>query len=269
MLSERLKDLQQMRVSKQTTLAKFKDIAGSNWKTSSLCNVISTISTHIYDLDACVKRTLNTVDGIIQVCAEMNACLEFCCESILDLSVQTNYRHLKGEDHIFSHDQLRLMKQMSPQWHELRKSAVTTGSTLFTALGLETLKKQQEHYDFVRFEKAKSEPTARIKERMEHGQRNEINAVATLVGKVFPCFYPSYTFSEEGCVKYTLDESYIIVSPDGSRLNSATRQTEIAVEIKCPFPEMQDPTSLLYTIKYQSITYLKFCRRWQHLEQLP
>lgn len=161
------------------------------------------------------------------------------------------------------------MKQLSPQWHELRKSAVATGSTLFTALGLDTLKKQQEHYDFVKFEKAKSEPTARIKERMEHGQRNEINAVATLVGKVLPCFYPSYTFSEEGCVKYTLDESYIIVSPDGSRLNSATRQTEIAVEIKCPFPEMQDPTSLLYTIKYPSITYLKFCRRWQHLEQLP
>lgn len=47
LLSERLKDLQQMRVSKQTTLAKFKDIAGSNWKTSSLCNVISTISTHL------------------------------------------------------------------------------------------------------------------------------------------------------------------------------------------------------------------------------
>lgn len=95
LLSERLKDLRQMRVSKQTTLAKFKDIAGSNWKTSSLCNVISAISTHIYDLDACVKRTLNTVDGIIQVCAEMNACLEFCSESILDLSVQTNYRHLE------------------------------------------------------------------------------------------------------------------------------------------------------------------------------
>lgn len=97
---------------------------------------------------------------------------------------------------MFSDDQLRLMIQLCHQWHELRKSAVATGSTLFTALGLNTLKKQQEQYEFVEFEKAKSEPKDRIKERMEHGRRNEINAVATLVGKVLLCFYPSYTFSE-------------------------------------------------------------------------
>jgi hypothetical protein len=71
---------------------------------------------------------------------------------------------------------------------------------------------------------------------MEHGQRNEINAVATLVGKILPAFYPSYKFSEGGCIKCTINDSYIIVSPDGSCVNSATDQTEIAVEIKCPFP---------------------------------
>lgn len=50
-------------------------------------------SQHTFMIWMLVLRELD--DGIIQVCAEMNACLEFCSESILDLIVQTNYRHLK------------------------------------------------------------------------------------------------------------------------------------------------------------------------------
>lgn len=46
-------------------LVKFKDIVRSNWKIFSLCNVISVILIYIYDLDVCVKRILNIVDGII------------------------------------------------------------------------------------------------------------------------------------------------------------------------------------------------------------
>lgn len=39
------------------------------------------------------------------------------------------------------------------------------------------------------------------------------------VGKVLFCFYLLYIFLEEGCVKYMLDEVYIIVSLDGSCIN--------------------------------------------------
>lgn len=59
----------------------------------------------------------------------------------------------------------------------------------------------------------------RIKERMEYGWINEINVVVMFVGKVLFCFYLLYIFLEEGCVKYMLDEVYIIVSLDGSCIN--------------------------------------------------
>lgn len=59
----------------------------------------------------------------------------------------------------------------------------------------------------------------RIKERIEYGLNNEINVVVMFVGKVLFCFYLLYIFLEEGCVKYMLDEVYIIVSLDGSCIN--------------------------------------------------
>lgn len=59
----------------------------------------------------------------------------------------------------------------------------------------------------------------RIKERMEYGWKNEINVVVMFVGKVLFCFYLLYIFLEEGCVKYMLDEVYVIVSLDGSCIN--------------------------------------------------
>jgi hypothetical protein len=112
LLSARLQDLRQVKISKQTTLAKFKDLAGSNWKTSNLCNVISAISTHLYDLDACIKRTVSTVDGCGHACAELNDCQEFCTESILNLAFQSNYRHLREmNDHVFSDSQFRFLKR--------------------------------------------------------------------------------------------------------------------------------------------------------------
>ena len=43
----------------------------------------------------------------------------------------------------------RSFKQGSELWNRLRSSAKVTGSTAYKALGLESLKKQQEHFDYV------------------------------------------------------------------------------------------------------------------------
>lgn len=59
----------------------------------------------------------------------------------------------------------------------------------------------------------------RIKERMEYSWKKEINVGVMFVGKILFCFYLLYIFLEEGCVKYMLDEVYIIVSLDGSCIN--------------------------------------------------
>jgi hypothetical protein len=59
-----------------------------------------------------------------------------------------------------------------------------------------------------------------LEQRMEHGVKNEINAVATIVAKVLPVFFPELVFYEEGCYKLVHDTIPIIVSPDGSCRNA-------------------------------------------------
>lgn len=44
------------------------------------------------------------------------------------------------------------------------------------------------------------------------------------------------SYVEEGCVKVSLGDSNMIVSPDGSCMDNFTHDTEMAIEIKCPFP---------------------------------
>ena len=39
-----------------------------------------------------------------------------------------------------------VVKQRSDKWFKLRKEARVTGSTMYRSLGLDTLKKQKEHY---------------------------------------------------------------------------------------------------------------------------
>jgi hypothetical protein len=41
------------------------------------------------------------------------------------------------------------VEKRTDRWLQLRKESRVTGSTLFRALGLATLREQQEHFDFV------------------------------------------------------------------------------------------------------------------------
>ena len=74
-----------------------------------------------------------------------------------------------------------------------------TGSTANSALGLDTLKRQKDHFDNVVDGKRKREPDAEKKRRMEFGTQHEIDAIVTVVSKVIPFFYPRLSYFEEGC----------------------------------------------------------------------
>ncbi|MEW8543590.1 MAG: YqaJ viral recombinase family protein, partial [Candidatus Thiodiazotropha sp.] len=79
--------------------------------------------------------------------------------------------------------------------------------------------------------------------RLDHGIANENNAVATLVSQVMPVFFPNCVLQEEGC--YTLmnnDTLIYVVSPDGSIRSNG--KAEYAVEIKCPYPDPNNPRKL-------------------------
>ena len=72
---------------------------------------------------------------------------------------------------------------------------------------------------------------------MEHGSLNEINGVATIVGKIMPIYYPSLHFFEEGCYEKADNGYKMIISPDVSIRELDTDRVVLGVEIKCPAPK--------------------------------
>ena len=61
------------------------------------------------------------------------------------------------------------------------------------------------YFDSVMYQKEREEPSAEVKDRMEHGTVNEINTVSIIVVKVLPMFYLGHHFVEEGC--YEINEN--------------------------------------------------------------
>ena len=85
-----------------------------------------------------------------------------------------------------SEQNYQFVKQRTNKWFALRKEARVTGSTLNSAIGLDTLAKQKEHhYVHVRSRKPPPIPVA-LQKIFDHGTKNEINATATLVSTVVP-----------------------------------------------------------------------------------
>ena len=93
---------------------------------------------------------------------------------------------------------------------------------------------------------------------MKYGSEQEINAIATLVGKFLPVFEPSLIYLEEGCYKKSIgngpNEVPIVISPDGSLRNSADSAASFGIECKCPFPGKLFTTPVYYKIPKYYVT---------------
>ena len=89
-----------------------------------------------------------------------------------------------------------------------------------------------------------------LQELFDYGSTNEINGIATLVGKVIPVFYPHLTYREDGCEVMLIaaeSENYAISSGDGSGIDT-NGQVEVAFEIKCPKPGKTHTTDVFYKL---------------------
>jgi hypothetical protein len=65
--------------------------------------------------------------------------------------------------------------------------------------------------------KEKPESIERVKMAMDHGSKNEINTISTLVGKILPSLFPGIWYCEKGCIALKHDgDIFCVVSPDGS-----------------------------------------------------
>ena len=216
-LTLRLKELRESKVSREMAIAKFKKMAGPDWRKSNFLHVISGLETALHDINATISNTLLVINKLgTSISCLSNEHFSFTTDRLVLLSNQTNYVHLAETMNLPEDNQLRFIKQRSEKWFTVRKTAVVTGSTLYKAIGLESLNLQLEHFDSVVYQKEKEEPSAEVKDRMEHGTVNEINAVSTIVGKVLPMFYPGHHFVEEGSYEQNENNCKMIISQNGS-----------------------------------------------------
>lgn len=244
MVTNRLKDLRVLFQNQKISLNNFSKKAGEDWRKSKYVFAISSIQTRIYQIKSVVKRLLDVNDALLQEGSSLQDSTQaFTSNDSLDIYSQVNLITLKDPDDVPTSlkDNTKFIKQKTDPWFDRRKAFKVTGSTLYDGIGLDTLKKQQIHYDKVikGIEPVESEEATKWK---QHGTTSEVHARATLAGKVLPFYYPQYQCIEEGFREMNYEElPLILVSPDGGlgtwKIEDSPigiSEPEVACEFKCP-----------------------------------
>jgi hypothetical protein len=146
LLSKRLQNLRQLKVTQEASLQKFKKLGTlitTQWRASKYAYVISIQASSLFEVNDCVEDILNTINKLCEECAVLNSCSHlYSSASEIDLNAQENILCLadKQPHGLSSTVEPRYTKQRSSEWFDIRKEAKLTGSTLNAALGLDTLK---------------------------------------------------------------------------------------------------------------------------------
>ena len=144
------------------------------------------------------------------------------------------------------------IKQGTPQWHNIRKKSRLTGSTMYAAIGLDTLSKQKEHYYTYVCERSSPSPDSLLSQRLKHGSENEVNIIATLISTIMPAFLnPCFVFMEVGPkfitgvngIKVEVSTDGIIMCPNGKQCLAYKEHGDkkIVIEMKSPYPTKENP----------------------------
>lgn len=234
--SQKVSSLEQMET-------KFKKLGGEDWKSSRFYPVICSVRVANIETKKQIEDSLLLTDILswygATLCKKQDL---FRRSSTVIMEEQLNFYQLNSE---FDTDDSRLIPQRTDKWFELRNTAMVTGSTCNKALGIGTLKQQQQHFDTVINKVDKADVSETVQRRMEYGTLHEIDAVATVTGKVLPFLYPDYNYYEEGCVKvpYKDHMSFMVVSPDGSFRKSYDGPALMMYENKCKAPQSFSSTA--------------------------
>ena len=195
----------------------------------------------------------------------------FHAEPKVDLSLQANvFQLLPPEARLESvdlsqEDCVQYIKQGSDLWHEQRKKAQITGSTLYRALGLESLSSQKEHHAEFILGRKKMPFSPKVQQRLEHGLKHGKNVIATLVSYIMPSFLPPcFRYFEVGPMFIHIHghRNFIEVSPDAvlkcgngpsCKYKYLPNHKTIGVEVKSPFPDPNNPENVYYDIHPRNV----------------
>ncbi|XP_078606909.1 uncharacterized protein LOC144879386 [Branchiostoma floridae x Branchiostoma japonicum] len=188
---------------------------------------------------------------------------------------QPNFRKLqaypqeveKTKDTIF-------WQQRGKNWFEMREAVPVTGSQLHRAIGLNTLKEAKQLYKNRMEGTPLPEPSDKIKEAMKKGVEHEPNVVATICGKFFPAFFPTWELREVGCKVIDIGDGTLIVdSPDGAAHTlSSPLQSPVtaAIEIKhttTDLPKVARHYNLIQCFAHCKALESSTCYLFYHTEQ--
>jgi hypothetical protein len=287
-LSKRIRDMRQQCVLKNRGIQKLKELTGKDWRDGKYAYAISAMQCSMFQMNEAINSTLRTIDRLLQCSASMQGSAGLYREgqgSSILLSEQENYICLQTGDgcplqkvSISPTIDRYILKQRTPEWFEVRSRAPVTASTAYAALGLDTLKKQAEHVNKL-FGCSEEEHSEVLKKNLEYGQVNEVNALATLLGKVLPAYLPTVHFVEEGCysekaVDPIPDKPLLITSPDGSGRTTAFSQAICGFEFKCPVPkthsaQVQYSIPVYYAIQLLAQMHCLQCNELLYLSYTP
>ncbi|CAG2219838.1 unnamed protein product [Mytilus edulis] len=216
--------------------------------------------------------TISNMSKRIQELREFNVKEAACRKSIEKrrrklATKQGNYKCLKDGIHLNEpmDQDSNIMKQRSNAWHELRNGSRITGSTIFRALGLDTLKEQQNHYDKV-YKGVEKPISDNLSSLFEYGTAQEINALGSFVGKVMPVYFPDLIYKEDGCIILPFGDTQAVISGDGTGVN--TNNDVVAFEFKCPMPGKKYKTDALYEIPVYYTTQVLSQMAAKNLQEL-
>ena len=153
-----------------------------------------------------MNRTLNVIFDITKTIAYINGIDSLVPDSkFVHLHKQANYFPLLPSEYISNYIDLedeantQFCSQRSEIWHRLRSKARITGSSMFRALGFDTLKEEKEHCYVYYKGRPPKDFTPEVQRYIQFGCENEIHAISTLVDLATPALLPlCYVFLECG-----------------------------------------------------------------------
>ena len=226
---ENVKDAQ-LHVDLLLNRNKYAKLAGSKWQTSPYKKAVLFYRAICKKLEDLMQKSLSLRDTLGQTAADLKD-HEYFTTPEANVKTSDVYIPLDGSTpviagHITVH-------QQSDRWFELRKEHVLSASRLYNACGLAGMGKRKEQLN-KSFKGVDIVFPDSVKPALEYGCANEINAVATVVGKVLPVYFPKLRWVEAGCFKMDGFDVSCIVSPDGLLIDM-NGKVIASVEIKCPY----------------------------------
>ncbi|KAH3864335.1 hypothetical protein DPMN_027352 [Dreissena polymorpha] len=233
--SNTLLELKQLKKSKELAVHKYKDKIKKDPKLAKAFEfAIDSCRTFLYQIDNCVSGLLSVQWELCKSGSYLNGAFDLFAKNKNEV-VLTKQSNVKLFDESIDEQSEDLpthtVKQRTDKWFDARSKMKVTGSSIYTAIGLDGLKRLHGHFDNV-FSNVPNQPFSEQQENaMRHGTESEKHEIATLSSIVLPFLFPNLIYFEEG---YYV-ENNVMVSPDGCLRDAASMTAVYAFEGKAPF----------------------------------